>query len=393
MERRVVVTAIGIASPIGIGKSSFLENCKRGKIGISKCKVFSTEKLRTDYFGCIDDDNLPYLPEKAEDESRAECISKLAANELLSEIGNFNKDLCNKETCFCFGTLLGHTLHGLSWAKTEDSDFLLHSYDFIYKVRDMFGIKGGSYTASSSCASGTTAAGMAFEFIRCGSYERAIIGGVDPISEISAYGFHSLKNLSTGICNPFDANRDGINIGEGSAFLLAETLESAKKRNAKIYGEIIGYGLNNDAYHITSPDPNGQGAYMSMKNALDDAGIKPNDIDYINAHGTGTVHNDIMECKAVSNLFGDNPPCLSSLKGQIGHCMGAGGALELAMLFLAMDNDLYMPEPSLKEKMPEGANIEIWSKAKKMKIKYALSNSFAFAGNTASIAVKKYDEH
>lgn len=390
---RVVITGIGIASPIGIGKQSFLENCFSGKIGISECDLFSTEKLRTNYFGCIPE-ILSYLPEEPEGESRTEALARIAAEELLDELKEYRKVLQNDRTCFCFGTLLGHTLHGLAWANGENSDMLAYAYDFIPHIRKMFDIKGGSYVSSAACSSGTAAAGMALEFIRNGIYDRAVIGGVDPLSEVSAYGFHSLKNLSPEICNPFDENRNGINIGEGSAFLLAETLESALERNAVIYGELAGYGLNNDAYHITAPDPEGTGAYLAMKNALQDGKIQPEQVQYINAHGTGTIHNELMETKAISHIFENNTESvhISSLKGQIGHCMGASGVLELAALLLAMQKQFCLPQPSLKQKMPEAGKIKIRQKAEPLKIEYALSNSFAFAGNTASILVRRYSD-
>lgn len=394
MAQRVVITAMGIASPLGIGKKMFFENCISGNVGIKPCEVFSTEKLRTNYFGCIPEKSLPYLPESANEKSRTEAIAQLAARELLDEIGDDCEFLHNTKTCFCFGTLLGHTLHGLAYAETKNPEMLALSYSFIPEIRNLFGIKGGSYVSSSACASGTTVAGIAFEMIRNGIYDRAIIGGADPISEVSAYGFHSLKNLSSDICNPFDENRDGINIGEGSAFLLAETLESAQKRHASIYGEIVGYGLNNDAYHITSPDPEGTGACLSMCNALKDGNVSPEEVQYINAHGTGTTHNDNMETSAINKVFSstETPLYISSLKGQIGHCMGASGVLELVAVMLAIKKGLYMPQPSLKNKMSESGKLKIHKDASELDINYALSNSFAFAGNTASILVKKYGE-
>lgn len=391
-NRKVVVTAMGITSALGTGKDEFFKNCINGTIGINKCEVFSTDKIKTDYFGCINDNNIIYKPSKSTDVSRVEQISQKSANELLKELGDYVEFIKenSRKVCFCFGTLLGHTLNGLKYIQDNDKDTLAFSYEFINNIKKMFYIKGGSYVSSSACASGTTAIGMALDLIRSGKYDMAVIGGADPISEVSAYGFHSLKNLSTDICNPFDANRNGINIGEGSAFLFAETLENAKKRGATIYGEIVGYSLNNDAYHITSPDPNGSGAYMSMYGAVKDANIDLKDIQYINAHGTGTTHNDIMEIKAINRLFSEcnSPLYVSSLKGQIGHCMGASGVLELVALLLAMKNNVYLPQPSIKEKMPEAENIEILNKSIDLNIEYALSNSFAFAGNTASVLIK-----
>lgn len=393
-NRRVVITAMGITSAIGTGKEEFFRNCINGIVGINECNVFSVEKLRTKYFACVDNDKLVYKTESNEQPTRIEQLAKISADELMDELGDNISLIKNnsRKACFCFGTLLGHTINGLQYAENGDKKTLAYSYEFINNIKNFFGIKGGSYVSSAACSSGTTAIGMAFDLIKNGKYDVAVIGGADQISEVSAYGFHSLKNLSTGICRPFDENRDGINIGEGSAFLFAETLESAEARNAVIYGEIVGYGLNNDAYHITSPDPEGSGAYMSMKNALKDAKIKPSDIKYINAHGTGTVHNDDMETKAINRLFNDydNELYISSLKGQIGHCMGASGVLELVAVLLAMKKNMYLPQPLLENKMATTEKMVILNKSRELNMEYALSNSFAFAGNTASVLIKKY---
>jgi 3-oxoacyl-[acyl-carrier-protein] synthase II len=264
--------------------------------------------------------------------------------------------------------------------------------DFTNYAKEILGVKGASEIISASCASGTTAAGMALDYIRAGLCDCAVVGGVDSLSIVTAYGFNSLKSLSGGVCNPFDEERDGINIGECGALFLFESLEHAQKRNAKIYCEVAGYALGNDAYHITSPEPNGEGAYNTMKAALDDAGIKATDIDYINAHGTGTTINDSMETKAIEKLFANvgKNIAVSSTKSLIGHCMGASGAVELASIILSMQYKKYIPMPNLKKNILNAENIQVSNKTFDLNIDYAISNSFAFSGNSAALIVKSF---
>jgi 3-oxoacyl-[acyl-carrier-protein] synthase II len=399
-KKRVVVTGIGVAASNGVGKEAFRESCANGKIGIRECGLFPTEKLMTRYFGEICG-NLPDSAVPPTDETRIKALMRIAADEVMRDSGLNRSDIKSygMDAWLCFGTLLATTDGIMEYGAAvkngvKKKGYLEHVNDYLPWLRDLTGVEGGCWVSSAACAAGTTAAGMAFDFIKNGFCEICFTGGADPLSKVTAAGFHSLKSLSKGICNPFDQNRDGINIGEGAAFFIFETLESAKKRGACIYGEITGYGLANDAYHITSPDPEGTGFIAAMREAARESEAVFSDITHINAHGTGTVINDQTEIEAIERLYADSGvlPSVTSTKALTGHCMGASGAVELAALLLAMENQRYQPLPNLKNPIgnrggmtgAEGYDCEMTA---------AISNSMAFAGNIASIVVRRFDDN
>ena len=387
---RVVVTAMGVVCGNADDKNEFAAACFEGKQGIKNCTAFNTNGLSTSFFGEI---------ENLDNDTRFFTILKKSAASMLNDAQICKDDIIswgNKCRMF-FGTLIfsSHYFYRHSLAKKDGKadNFIAHMNDFSNYAKEILGVKGAAEIISSSCSSGTTAAGMAADYIRAGLCECAIVGGVDSLSIVTAYGFNSLKSLSGSICNPFDENRDGINIGECGAMFLFESLEHAKKRNAKIYCEVAGYATGNDAYHITSPEPNGEGAFNTMKAALDDAKISAADIDYINAHGTGTLINDSMETKAIEKLFGNigKNISVSSTKSLIGHCMGASGAIELASIILSMKNKKYIPMPNLKKNIFTAENLKVSNKTFDLNIDYAISNSFAFSGNSAALVVKNFE--
>ena len=387
---KVVITGMGVVCGNANDKNEFAEACFQGTQGIKSCTAFDTNGLSTSFFGEID--NL-------DNDSRFFTILKKSAEAMMTDAQIGRDDIVSwGNKCRMFlGTLIfsSHYFyrHSLSKVENKSDNFIAHMNDFSTYAKEILGVKGASEIISASCASGTTAAGMALDYIRSGLCECAVVGGVDSLSIVTAYGFNSLKSLSGGVCNPFDEERDGINIGECGALFLFESLEHAQERNAKIYCEVVGYALGNDAYHITSPEPNGNGAYQTMKAALDDADIEATDVDYINAHGTGTLINDGMETKAIEKLFAniDKNISVSSTKALIGHCMGASGAIELASIILSMKNKKYIPMPKLKNNILKAENIKASNKTFDLNIDYAISNSFAFSGNSAALIVKNYE--
>lgn len=388
--QRVVITGIGAICGNASNKDELFDACINGRSGIRKCTAFDATELITEYFG----EN-----ENVSSENRLYDLIEKSCVEMMED-AKINPEMLSEKKSRCrlfYGTLLSNTESYFSHSKKKEqgqleSDDLAKMNDYAAYVTELLGIKGSVYISSAACASGTTAIGMAMDYIRNGICETAVVGGADPLTEIAAYGFHALKSLSKEICNPYDENRDGINIGECGAFFFLESLEHAQKRNADIYCELIGYGLGNDAYHITSPEPEGNGAYRTMVMALEDGKIRPDQLDYINGHGTGTVINDEMELKAIERLFENNDKriLVSSTKALIGHCMGSSGAIELASIIMSMKNNKYIPMPNLQSPI-EKKNITMLSHTDDVNIEYALSNSFAFAGNSASILVKKYD--
>lgn len=386
--KRVVITGFGAVCGNASNKDELYNACINGVSSIRKCSAFSTEGLLTDQFG----ENM-----KIDPKNRLKKLISLSCGEMLADCGYSSEDISEMGgRCRLFyGTLLStadsyytHSLNKLEEISCGIS--LADMNNYAAYAKELLGIKGGMSVSSAACASGTTAVGMAFDYIRNGICETAVAGGADPLTIIAAYGFNALKSLSGNVCNPYDENRDGINIGECGAFFFVESFEHAIKRGAKIYCEICGYGIGNDAYHITSPDPNGSGAYAAMMSAINDGGVSVNDIDYINGHGTGTVINDSMEIKAVTKLFknSNKKPALSSTKALIGHCMGSSGAIELASVIMAIRHGKYIPMPRLKNPVNTDGRIFISDSTCDMDIRYVLSNSFAFAGNSASVLIK-----
>jgi 3-oxoacyl-[acyl-carrier-protein] synthase II len=402
MKRRVVVTGMGLVVGDARDKESFARLCFAGDSIIKKCSVFDTQGLSTPFFG--EAEGLGEEAALAEREKprngRFFELLKLSAQGLLSDAGVTREyiETLGRNCRMFFGTLIfsadAYDRHCRARREGKEAfdDSLASMNEFSGYARELLGIRGATTVISSSCASGTTAIGMAMDYIRSGLCECAVAGGVDCLAQHTAYGFHALKSMSSGVTNPFDAKRDGINIGECGALFLLESLEHAQARGAAIAGEISGYALSNDAYHITSPRPDGEGAYRTIKAALEDAGITAGEVGYINAHGTGTSANDSMEAKALERVFGesDRPVPLSSTKALLGHCMGASGAIELASVILALQNQKYIPMPRLEESIVTGKGLRIASESFPLEAMYALKNSFAFSGNSSALVVRRY---
>lgn len=257
-----------------------------------------------------------------------------------------------------------------------------------------FNLQGCSVLTGTACAAGAYAIGEAFNLIRYGKNDIVLAGGTDAMSELSHCGFGSLRSLSKSGCRPFDRYRDGLIVGEGSAVLILESLEYALQRNAHIYAEIIGYGLSCDAEHMTAPQQSAKTPALSMSRALQDAGINPMDVDYLNAHGTGTILNDKIETKAIKQVFGTHAYKLavSSIKSMLGHTFGAAGAIETAACALVVNKNIVLPTINYSAPDPECDLDYVPGVCRKKEINIALTTSFAFGGNNASLLLRKYTE-
>jgi 3-oxoacyl-[acyl-carrier-protein] synthase II len=249
------------------------------------------------------------------------------------------------------------------------------------------GLEGPHQIIANACASGTNAIGHAFHCVRSGRYERVLTGGYDAISELVFVGFDSLQASTPEKCRPFDRRRSGMVLGEGAAVLALEEMESAKRRDAQIIGEITGYGLSTDNHHLTQPNPSGIGPRQAMQAALEDAGVRPDEVDYINAHGTATPFNDAAEGRAISELFGNRVP-VSSTKSMMGHSLGAAGAIEAAICLLAMREGI-MPPNLHFTRTDEGMDLNIVREPASASLEVTVSNSFGFGGTNASIVMRK----
>jgi 3-oxoacyl-[acyl-carrier-protein] synthase II len=259
-------------------------------------------------------------------------------------------------------------------------------------IAEEYGVLGPRATIATACSSSATAIGCGLDSIRSGEVDIAIVGGSESLSEVTFGGFNSLRSVDEGTCRPFDLNRKGLSLGEGAAFLILEEAGYARRRGAKIHAEIMGYGLSGDGQHMTAPDPEGKGAARAMQQALQDGGINPEEIDYINAHGTATPANDAAETKAIKKLLGDRARKVpvSSSKSMIGHCLGAAGALEAVATVLTVRDDRIPPTIHYQTPDPECDLDYVPNQAREAVVNVTLSNSFAFGGNNTALVFRKW---
>lgn len=400
MNRRVVVTGVGIITAHGIGKESNWTQIKSGVSGIRRIASFDSSKYRGKTGGEVgelsDITHLYNLKKKRLD--RASYLLIHTTREALSDakIGNTIKSI---PVLLSLGTTLGGMLSGAMFHKEVierglSRARLSHVFDYLaqYQAINLFKeleLKGDFFVFSNACASGTDAIGHAFNSIRYGEYDVAICGGYDTMSEFSFAGFNSLMAITPTLCMPFDKKREGLVLGEGAGILVLEEAGHAVRRNASILGEIAGYGASSDACHLTSPEPSGKGAANAINKALKDAGHP--EIDYINAHGTGTKYNDIMETNAIIRAFGEGAKKIpvSSIKPMIGHLLGGAGAVEAIVSLLSIIYKTLPPNINYKTPDPECA-LNIVTETMECDIKTVLSNSFGFGGSNASIIIREY---
>lgn len=400
MNRRVVVTGVGIVTAHGTGKESNWSRIKSGVSGIKMITSFDSSKYRGKTGGEAGDlrDITPLYHLKEKRLDRASYLLIHTTREALSD-ANISAAIKDVPVLLSLGTTLGGMLSGEIFHKEVIDSGLYrarvsHLFDYLahYQAINLFKeleLKGDYSILSNACASGTDAIGQAFNAIRYGEYDVAICGGYDVMSEFCFAGFNSLMAITPTLCMPFDKKREGLVLGEGAGILILEEVGHAVGRNARILGEIAGYGASADACHLTSPDPSGTGAAIAINKALKDAGNPQ--IDYINAHGTGTKYNDIMETNAIVKVFGDAARKIpvSSIKPMIGHLLGGAGAVEAIVSLLSIIHKTLPPNINYKTPDTECA-LNIVTETMKGDIKTALSNSFGFGGSNASIIIREY---
>jgi 3-oxoacyl-[acyl-carrier-protein] synthase II len=410
-KRRVVVTGMGAVTPIGIGLTDFWEGLISGRNGVAPITKFDTEKFDTKFAAEVKNfDAGDYLEKK--EIRRLDPFNQFALATAIMAMKDSGLDK-NGVDLERFGVIYGSgiggmiTLENQHWLYFENKDPRKISPFFVpMMISDMaagqisikFGLKGPNYATTSACATASHAIADAFMLIQRGSADLMMCGGSEAaITEMAIGGFNAMRALSTWneryaeASRPFDVDRNGFVMGEGAGTLILEEYEHAKARGAEIYVEIAGIGLTGDAYHITAPSPEGEGASRSMKAAIRDAGIQPEDIDYINAHGTSTPFNDITETRAIKSTFGDHAYKLivSSTKSMTGHLLGAAGGVEAIATILSLINNKIPPTINLDNPDP-GCDLNY--SAKKLtdkKINFAISNTFGFGGHNASILFKK----
>lgn len=410
MKKRVVVTGMGAVTPIGNSVESFWESVKQEKIGFAPITHFDTTeykcKLAAEVKGFNAED---YMDKKSARRMELFCQYAIAATKEAVEDSGIDMA---QEDPYRVGCSIGSGIGSLQAMEREHSRLLekgpskvgpmlvplMISNMAAGNVSIAFGLKGKSIDVVTACATGTNSIGEAFRTIQYGDADVMVAGGTEgAVCPVGIAGFTSLTALST--CEdpercsiPFDKDRSGFVMGEGAGIVVLEELEHAKKRGARIYAEVLGYGCSSDAFHITSPAEDGSGAAKAMLNALADGGVAPDDLTYINAHGTSTHHNDLFETRAIKLAFGEHAKDLkiNSTKSMVGHLLGAAGAVEFVTCVKELQESFLHRTVGLKE-TEEELDLNYCMNAYQEEVPYALSNSLGFGGHNASILIGKYN--
>ena len=403
MSNQVVITGIGVVSPIGVGKKDFWSGLVRGQNGVRKITHFDPSPYRTSVGAEIQNfEPGNYLPDNhTADADRAKQLVLVAAHLAIEDAGMIFDDHNRKQAGIFIGTTTGtansllkyqHDILENGVKAANDCDVLNYNNESLpNEIARLYGLTGRTAVLTNACAAGNYAIGQAYDMIRTGSADVMLAGGVDAISEIAFCGFSSTRSLTRKACRPFDQHRDGLAVAEGAAILVMESLDHAGDRGARIYADVVGYGLSCDAGHMTAPDISGHGAALAIRNALRDAKMSPSEIDYICAHGTGTPANDLMETRAIKSVFGKSAYEIpvSSIKSMIGHSFGASGALSAAACMMVLDRHIIPPTINYETPDPECDLDYVPNVAVQRETKTILSNSFAFGGNNASLVFRK----
>lgn len=412
MKRRVVVTGLGAVTPVGNDINTFWNNIKKGVCGIDFIKSFDTENFKVKLAAEVKDfDPTKYIEKKEVKRMEKFCQFAIASASQAIEDSKLDLETIDKDR---FGVIVGSGIGGIGTIEKEQTNLLekgpnrVHPLFIPMIISNMaagniaikFGAKGICTTVVTACATGTNSIGEAYRMIENGTADIIIAGGTESsITPLSIAGFTSLTALTKSTnpnraSIPFDKERDGFVMGEGAGIVILESLEHAKNRGASIYAEMVGYGSNCDAYHITSPSPDGEGAAKAMEIAIKEAGINKEEVSYINAHGTSTPVNDRFETCAIKRVFGENAKNIpiSSTKSMTGHLLGAAGAIEAIVCIKSIEEGFIPPTMGYKTRDEECDLDYVPNEGRASEVKYAMSNSLGFGGHNAVILLKKWSE-
>lgn len=395
MNTKIYVTGIGIISAIGNNVAETLESVKQQRSGIGALDLINTRHKNNILVGEVKHNNDSLIKMLGFDPdtkiTRTTLLGIIAAKEAVKSAGITNI----KE--FRTGIISATSVGGMAMTENYYKDFLdfdkkgnfldyieTHECgDSTQEIADSIGVKDFLSTVSTACSSSANSIMFGARLIKHGILDRVIVGGSDSLSKFTINGFMTLMILDKEQCKPFDAERKGLNLGEGAGFIVLESEKTAKRK--EIFCELSGYGNANDAYHQTASSPNGEGAFLAMKKALIESGLNPTDIDYINAHGTGTEVNDMSEGTAIERVFGNQVPMISSTKAFTGHTLGACGGIEAVFSILAIKYNMVYPSLNCAHQMPELKFTPVKTLTTDKKINHVLSNSFGFGGNTSAL--------
>ena len=402
LRPRVAVTGAGLVTPLGLDWLSNADAFRTGRTAFRRVSLFDVSRQRVKVAAEVDlPSRLPKTllpPERVKRLDRAARLLLLAAHEAWHQAG-WGPD---QNLPVVLGTTSGGMSLGEAYLRqctdaprnhTRQAGRVLNYQPQRQglDLADAFGFPGSVTVIANACASGANAIGHAWDLLRSGAAERALTGGYDALSQLVFSGFDSLQALSPTSCRPFDAQRDGLALGEGAAVFALETVQSAEARKARILGEVVGYGTSTDSHHLTQPHPEGAAAFTAMKAACRSAGVEPSQIGYVNAHGTGTVLNDSAEAAAINLWAGEHAPelAVSSTKASIGHLLGGAGAVEAAVCLMALQQQ-WLP-PSASVQIPDPAvRFRLVRTPASARFEYALTNSFGFGGANATLILRRW---
>lgn len=413
---RVVITGLGTVNPLGKSVSEFFDNLDKGTSGAGPITIFDVSNFKTKFACEVKDfvfSDFGFDRKEAKKNDRYVQFALVASKEAIEDSA---LDL-EKEDRDRIGVIVGSGVGGIGTLTNEIKDFAKASEPrfspflipkFVLNLASgmvaiKYGLMGPNFAVASACATASNAVAMASLLIQAGKADVMVAGGAEaPISEPAIGGFNSMRALSMNneeymtASRPFDRTRDGFVIGEGAGVMVLESLEHAKRRGARIYAELIGCGMSADAYHVSAPLPDGSGAAKSMQSALNDAGLAPEEVDYLNVHGTSTPIGDVAELNAIKNIFGEAAYKLniSATKSMTGHLLGAAGAIEALICIHAINDGIIPPTINFKEEDPQidyRLNLTL-GKAQKRDVKVAMSNSFGFGGQNGTLLFKKFGD-
>jgi 3-oxoacyl-[acyl-carrier-protein] synthase II len=412
-RRRVAVTGVGVVTPIGIGKDRFWNALLEGRSGVRRIQSFDPTPFPTQIAAEVHDfDPLAFMDRKEARRNDRFVQFAIAATRMALEDADFRITPENRDRV---GVVLGSGIGGANTWEEQHRVLLERGPDRVSPffipmlisnmaagmVSIVFGARGPNTSVVTACATGGHCIGDAFKIIQRGDADAMIAGGTEAaITALSIAGFCSMKAMSTRnheperAVRPFDRDRDGFVMGEGAGVVILEDLERARARGARIYCEVVGYGMSADAYHITQPDPEGEGAAQSMARCLEDGGLSPQEVDYINAHGTSTPYNDKFETLAIKRVFGDHAYHLavSSTKSMTGHLLGAAGGVELIACALSVHEGVLPPTINYETPDPDCDLDYVPNRARPAPVRVALSNAFGFGGHNCTLAVRRFED-
>jgi 3-oxoacyl-[acyl-carrier-protein] synthase II len=397
-RREVVVSGLGVVSPYGLGTKTFWSGLAAGACAIKPVTVIETEGFRSRIAAEIPADVVGTLGTSRR-RSRADRIALAAAREALADSGLQGRE--RADAGLFVGAVGGGMLEGEDWYWDEGRRGVISPrmralrsilpYSHAETLGWRLGLTGPKETVVMACASGAASIALGADLVRAGMISAAVVGGVDALTHICFMGFNALKLLDPSPCRPFDRERRGMSIGEAGAFFVLEDAEHCRARGGRVHARLAGYGMTTDAHHVTAPHPEGEGMIHAMRQALDDAGLPPTAVGYVNAHGTGTLQNDRAEALALRGVFGEGGVLLSSTKSLIGHTMAAAGSVEAMATVLALQHGLLPPTANLEHVDPEVAFDCLPGTARPAEVEAALSNSFGFGGQNVSLIFTRAD--